>query len=389
MIELKGNWRYPTEILAGAGRLAELPGRARDLGAKRVLIVTDPGVAQLPFIASLAAGLEAAGLAPRLFKEVHPDPVEADVRAGASAFAEHEADMIVAIGGGSALDCGKAVALAAASERPLWDFEITNIPPALDRTIAPIFAVPTTAGTGSEVGRAAVITDPAGPRKVILLHPAMLPRLVILDPVPTLGLPQKLTVWTGMDALAHNLEAYCVETWHPMADGIALEGMRLIKENLPLAAADGQDIAARARMLAAAAMGATSFQKGLGAIHSLSHPIGAMFHAHHGLTNAVVMPYVLQFNRPAIEDKIDYAARCLGIEDGFHGFMGWLLSLQRELRIPDTIAALGVTEESLDQLAEAALRDPNTADNPRPADLPAFRRMLEAAFTGTLEGLSR
>ena len=389
MIEMSGNWRYPTEILARAGRLAELPGRAHDLGAKRVLIVTDPGVAQLAFVPELTARLHAAGLKPFLFKGVHPDPLEEDVREGAAAFAAHEADLVLAIGGGSALDCGKSIALAAATNRPLWDFEITNTLPALDRTMAPIFAVPTTAGTGSEVGRATVITDAEAQRKVILLHPSMLPRLVILDPLPTLGLPPKLTVWTGMDALAHNLEAYCVAAYHPMADGVALEGMRLIKENLPRAFADGQDIAARANMLAAASMGATAFQKGLGAIHSLSHPIGARFHAHHGLTNAVVMPYVLQFNRAAIEDKMAHAARCLGIEGGFDGFMGWLLGVQRELRIPDTIAALGVTEESLDALAQEALRDPNTADNPRVADQPAFRRMLEAAFRGTLKGLSR
>lgn len=388
-IELTGNWRYPTEILAGAGRLAELPGQARAFGARRVLIVTDPGVAQLPFIPELGAGLEALGLAPHLFKDVHPDPLEADVRAGAAAFAGHEADLVVAIGGGSALDCGKSIALAAAADRPLWDFEITKRPPDLDRDIAPIFAVPTTAGTGSEVGRAAVITDVSAQRKVILLHPSMLPRLVILDPLLTLGLPQKLTAWTGMDALAHNLEAYCVAAYHPMADGVALEGMRLIKENLAVAFADGRDIAARANMLAAASMGATAFQKGLGAIHSLSHPIGARFHAHHGLTNGVVMPYVLSYNRPAIETKISHAARCLCIEGGFDGFMGWLLGLQRELRLPDSIAALGVTEDALDRLAAEALHDPNTTDNPRPADLAAFRRLLNAAFTGTLEGLSR
>ena len=389
MMDLMGNWRYPTDMLAGAGRLRELPGRARDLGGRRALIVTDPGVAALPCVPELTAGLEAEGFAVALFSDIHPDPLEADVAKGTAAFAAHEADLVIAIGGGSALDCGKAVALKAATDRPLWDFEITNTPPALDRAMAPIFAVPTTAGTGSEVGRAAVITDASAPRKVILLHPAMLPRLAVLDPLPVLGLPQKLTVWTGMDALAHSLEAYCVAAYHPMADGIAVEAMRLIKDNLPRAAADGADVAARMQMLAAASMGATAFQKGLGLIHSLSHPIGARFHAHHGLTNAVVMPYVLQFNRPVIEDKIEYAARCLGIEDGFHGFMGWLLGLQRELRIPDTIAALGVTEEALDDLAAEALRDPNTADNPRPADLAAFRHLLEAAFTGTLEGLSR
>jgi alcohol dehydrogenase class IV len=386
-MDLKGNWRIPTEILAGAGRILELAGRAKDIGVKRALIVTDPGVAGLPFFPGIVASLEAEGIAAAVFKDVHPDPISSDVAAGLTAFTAHGAEMVIAIGGGSGLDCGKSIALAAATSRPLWDFEITLAAPALDRPIPPIFAIPTTAGTGSEVGRATVITDTALGRKIILLHPQMLPRLVILDAELTFGLPATLTAWTGMDALAHNLEAFCVPAWHPVADGIAVEGMRLIKNSLSIAVNDSRNVAARSKMLAAASMGATAFQKGLGAIHSLSHPIGAKFHAHHGLTNGVLMPYVLAYNRPAIESGIAEVAQSLGLKDGFDGFLQWVLDLRTELKIPHTIAALKVTEDALDFLAAEAFIDPNTPDNPRAADAAAMRRILAAAMTGDMAGL--
>ncbi len=386
-MEMSGNWRIPTEILAGPGRIVELAGRVRDLGLKRALLVTDPGVAALPFMPGIIAGLEKTGIAIAVFKDVHPDPLAEDVAAGLAAYTKHEAEMVIAIGGGSGLDCGKSVALAAATSRPLWEFEITKTAPPLDRPIPPVFAIPTTAGTGSEVGRATVITDTAAKRKIILLHPQMLPRLVILDPELTFGLPTTLTAWTGMDALAHNLEAYCVPVWHPVADGIAVEGIRLIKHSLATAADSPRDLAARSEMLVAASMGATAFQKGLGAIHSLSHPIGAHFHAHHGLTNGVLMPYVLAYNRPAIEPRITILAHSLGIADGFDGFLDWVVDLKEQLAIPPSIAALKVTEASLDQLAEEAFHDPNTPDNPRPADTAAMRKILAAAYAGSLDGL--
>ncbi len=381
-----GNWRIPTEILAGAGRISELAGRLRDVGAKRVLLVTDPGVSALPFFPGIVQALAAEQIDAAVFRDVHPDPVAADVAAGAAAYRAHGAEALVAIGGGSALDCGKSVALAVSTSRPLWDFEITKTAPKLDRNLPPVFAIPTTAGTGSEVGRATVITDPEAGRKLILLHPQMLPKLVILDPELTYGLPANLTAWTGMDALAHNLEAFCVPAWHPVADGIAVEGMRLIKENLLTAATEPRNLAARANMLAAAAMGATAFQKGLGAIHSLSHPIGAKFHAHHGLTNAVLMPYVLTYNRPVVEQNISRAAQALGLA-GFDGFLAWILELRTALKIPHTIAALNVTPDALDFLAAEAVLDPNTPDNPRPADTAAMRRILDAAMAGTVQGL--
>ncbi len=386
---LQGNWRIPTEILAGPGRISELPGRVRDLGIKRALIVTDPGVAGLPFFGGIVASLERENIAVAVFKDVHPDPIADDVAAGARAYAAHAAEMVIAIGGGSGLDCGKSIALATATSLPLWDFEITRATPALDRPIPPIFAIPTTAGTGSEVGRATVVTDLTLGRKIILLHRDMLPRLVILDAELTFGLPPSITAWTGMDALAHSLEAFYVPAWNPMADGIAVEGMRLVKAALITAVTEPKNVDARGKMLAAASMGATAFQKGLGAIHSLSHPIGAKFHAHHGLTNAVLMPYVLAFNRPAIETRIAGLAQSLGIPDGFDGFLNWVLDLRFRLNIPHTLAALKVTEDSLDFLAAEAFLDPNTPDNPRAADAAAMRKILVGGLHGSLDGLSK
>jgi alcohol dehydrogenase class IV len=386
-MELRGNWRIPTEILAGAGRIAELPERVKAAGIARVLVVTDPGVAGLPFLAPILDGLKAAGIEPALFKDLHPDPQLADVLAGAAAYKAHKAEAIIAIGGGSGLDCGKSIGLAVSTSRPLWDFEITLATPEIDSPIPPIFAVPTTAGTGSEVGRATVVIDTEKRRKYILLHAQMLPRLVILDPELTYGLPPFITAWTGMDALAHCLEAFYGPFYHPIADGIAIEGMRLVKENLQLAVDEPKNTAARMNMQAAASMGATAFQKALGAIHSLSHPIGARFHAHHGLTNAVLMPYVLAFNRPLIEDKIAYAARALGIPGGFDGFLNWVLELRASLKIPHTIDALKVTPDALEDLATEAVADPNTPDNPRPATQADMLRILKAAMAGTLTGL--
>ncbi|MBB5372602.1 iron-containing alcohol dehydrogenase [Acidocella aromatica] len=386
-MELRGNWRIPTEILAGAGRVAELPARVRSAGIARVLIVTDPGVAGLPFFTGIVESFEKAGIATAVFKDLHPDPLAEDVAAGAAAYKAHGAQAVIAVGGGSGLDCGKSIALAVSTSRPLWDFEITLPTPAVDAPLPPIFAVPTTAGTGSEVGRATVVIDTAKRRKYILLHAQMLPRLVVLDPELTYGLPAFVTAWTGMDALAHSLEAYYATFYHPIADGIALEGMRLVKENLLTAVNEPKNPEARMNMLAAASMGATAFQKALGAIHSLSHPIGARFHAHHGLTNAVLMPYVLAFNRPVVEAKIARAAQALGIENGFDGFLNWVLELRTALNIPHTLEGLKVTPEALKELAEEAVLDPNTPDNPRVADKADYLRILQAAMAGNLAGL--
>ena len=387
-MELRGHWRIPTEIIAGAGSVSELPQRIKEGGLKKVLIVTDPGVSGLPFCAAIQSSLEEAGIATGLFKDVHPDPLAEDVLAGAQAYRDLGAEAIVAIGGGSGLDCGKSVGLAVSTSRPLWDFEITLPTPALDRPIPPIFAVPTTAGTGSEVGRATVVIDVAKRRKFILLHAQMLPRLVVLDPELTYGLPPTITAWTGMDALAHSLEAYYATFYHPVADGIALEGMRLVKENLITAIKEPRNTTARMNMLTAASMGATAFQKALGAIHSLSHPIGARFHAHHGLTNAVLMPYVLAYNRPVIEEKMAHAARVLGLEPSFEAFQAWILELRTAIGIPHTLADLKVTPDSLEELAAEAVADPNTPDNPRPATQADMLRILRAAMAGDLAALA-
>lgn len=384
---LRANWSYPTAIRFGEGRLGELAEACREAGIERPLVVTDPGVARLPVAAEAIAILHRGGLPAALFADIRPNPTESNVAAGLDALRAGGHDGVVALGGGSALDAGKAIAFMGRQTQPIWDFEDIgdNWRRADPAGILPVVAVPTTAGTGSETGRAAVILNEATRTKVIVFHPGMMPRVVIADPTLTLGLPANLTAWTGMDAFAHCLEAYFAPGFHPYADGIALEGLRLVKRCLPIAHADGRDLAARAGMLAAAQMGSTAFQKGLGAIHSLSHPIGAAYDTHHGLTNAVVMPYVLVFNRAAIADKAAHIARVLDLaRPGFDGLLDFVLDLRGRLGIAETIAALGVPAQDLDRLAERAAIDPTAGGNPLPAGVPEMRRMLQAAFDGRI-----
>lgn len=384
---LRGNWSYPTAIRFGAGRIAELAEACREAGIARPLVVTDPALARLPPVAAALEALAQGGLNAALFSSVKPNPTETNVAEGLAALRAGGHDGVVAIGGGSALDAGKAIAFMAGQSRPLWDFEDVgdNWKRADAAGILPVVAVPTTAGTGSETGRAAVILNEASRTKVVVFHPRMMPRIVIADPTLTVDLPAKLTAWTGMDAFAHCLEAYLAPGFHPYADGVALEGLRLIKENLLVAHADGRNLGARAAMLAASQMGSTAFQKGLGAIHSLSHPIGAAYDTHHGLTNAVVMPYVLAFNRTAIADKAAHIARVLDLaHPGFDGLLDFVLELRRRLGIPDTIAALGVPAADLGRLAEQAAVDPTAGGNPVPAGTREMHTMLEAAFEGRL-----
>jgi alcohol dehydrogenase class IV len=384
---LKGNWNYPTAIRFGAGRIAELPQACRDAGMQRPLLVTDPGLARLAMVQDALAACRAAGLGVALFSDVKPNPVAKNVEDGLAVFRAGKHDGVIAFGGGSALDAGKVIAFMAGQTRPMWDFEDigdwwTRADPA---GIAPSVAVPTTSGTGSEVGRAGVITDETTHTKKIIFHPKMMPAVVIADPALTLGLPPHITAATGMDALAHCLEAYCAPFYHPYAEGIAVEGMRLVRENLPRAVKTGSDLAARAHMMAAAGMGATAFQKGLGAIHSLSHPIGAVLDTHHGLTNAVVMPYVLVFNRPAIEDKIVRLSRWLGLADAsFAGFMDWVLALRQEIGIPHTLKDLGMQASQVGRFAEMAAVDPTAGGNPVKAGVPEMARMYEASLAGAL-----
>ncbi len=379
-------WSYPTTVLFGVGSLRRAGRAAARAGMRRPLLVTDPAVAALPFTGELLAALREAALEPAVFSEVQGNPTAANVEAGLLVLRTGRHDGVVALGGGSALDCGKCVAFMAGQSRPIWDFEDVgdNWKRADPAGILPVVAIPTTAGTGSEVGRAGVITDPAAHRKKIIFHPEMMPRTAILDAAVTVGLPPKLTVGTGMDALAHCLEAYCAPGFHPMAEGIAVEGMRLVKEALPQAVRDGSDLAARGMMLSASAMGAVAFQKGLGAIHSLSHPLGALYDTHHGMTNAVVMPYVLAHNRPAIEDRIARLAAWLGLPGGgFSSFLRWVLELRAELGVPPTLAALGVPADRLDELAAMALEDPTAGGNPVPLTLADMRRLYQSCYDGT------
>jgi len=384
---LTGNWNYPTAMRFGPGRIAELAEACKSLGMTRPLLVTDPGLADLPMVADALAANQAAGLPTALFSDVKPNPVGKNVDDGLKAYRDGGHDGVIAWGGGSALDAAKAVALMAGQSRPLWDFEDRgdNWLRADPAGIAPIVAVPTTAGTGSEVGRASVILDESDHTKKIVFHPKMLPAIVISDPELTLGLPAHLTAATGMDALAHCLEAYCAPGYHPMAEGIAVEGLRLVKDWLPTAVADGANLEARAHMLVAATMGATAFQKGLGAIHSLSHPVGALYDTHHGLTNAVVMPYVLVFNRAAIEDRLTRLAAWLGLPNpSFQAIMDWVLGLREKFEIPHTLAAMGVTDERLDELSEMAAQDPTAGGNPIPVGKAEMKQMFVAAIEGRL-----
>jgi alcohol dehydrogenase class IV len=385
--DLRGNWNYPTTIRFGAGRIAKLPEACRELGIARPLLVTDPGLAQLPMVQEAIAHNEQAGMPTGLFSVIRPNPVGKNVDDGVRAYRDGGHDGVIAFGGGSALDAGKAIAFMAGQTRPMWDFEDIgdNWKAASAGGIAPIIAVPTTAGTGSEVGRAAVFLQEASATKKIIFHPKMLPSIVIEDPALTVGLPPHITAGTGMDALAHCLEAYCVPAYHPMAEGIAVEGMRLVKEWLPVAVRDGRNLTARAHMMVAASMGATAFQKGLGAIHALSHPVGALYDTHHGMTNAVVMPYVLAFNRDAIEDKLARLAAWLELpKPSFQAVMDWVLRLRDEIGIVHTLADLGVGADRLEELAQMAALDPTAGGNPVPVGVPELRLMFVSALEGRL-----
>jgi alcohol dehydrogenase len=362
----RANWSYPTAIRFGAGRISELAEACAAAGMKRPLLVTDRGLASLPITVNALDLLEAAGLGRAMFAEVDPNPNETNLEAGVSVFKAGGHDGVIAFGGGSGLDLGKLIAFQAGQSRPVWDFEdIGDWWTRADAdAIAPIIAVPTTAGTGSEVGRAGVLTNSVTHVKKIIFHPKLLPAVTICDPELTVGMPKIITVGTGMDAFAHCLEAYSSPFYHPMSQGIALEGMRLVKENLPLVVADGSNITARAEMMSAAAMGAVAFQKGLGAIHALSHPVGAVYNTHHGMTNAVVMPPVLRMNRPAIEERIARAAAYMGISGGFDGFYDYVLKLRADLGVPDKLAELGVGRDRIDEMTAMALEDPSAGGNP-------------------------
>ncbi len=381
-MQLVGNWSYPTAMRFGAGRIAELGEVCAAAGMKRPLLVTDRGLADLPVTQGALDLMESAGLGRAMFSDVEPNPNERNVIAGLAVYRDGGHDGVIAFGGGSGLDLGKVLAFMVGQSRPLWDFEDVGDwwTRADADAIHPVIAVPTTAGTGSEVGRASVITNSETQAKKIIFHPKMLPVTVICDPELTVSMPAAITAGTGMDAFAHCLEAYCSPHYHPMSQGIALEGMRLVKDNLPVAYKDGGNLDARAHMMSAAAMGATAFQKGLGAIHALSHPIGAMHHTHHGTTNAVVMQPVLRFNEAVIRDRLDAAAAYLGVPGGYEGFYAFVGDLNSALAIPANLTALGVTNPDMDRLVAGALSDPSTGGNPVEMTEANTRALLEACF---------
>ena len=381
------NWNYPTAIRFGAGRIRGLAEACRLVGMERPLLVTDPGLATLPMVGEAVSLTRDQRLATEVFSEIQPNPLGKDVEIGLTAYKEGSHDGVIAFGGGAALDVGKVIAFMAGQTLPLWDFEDKDDwwTRAEADAIAPLVAVPTTAGTGSEVGRAGVILDEEAGVKKIIFHPKMIPDLVILDPELTVGLPPHVTAATGMDALSHCLEAYFAPGLHPMADGIAVEGVRLIHDWLPRAFNNGSDLEARGHMQIAAAMGATAFQKGLGAMHALSHPIGALCRTHHGLTNAVLMPYVLAFNRPAIEGKAARLAAYVGLpRHSFEGLLEWVVQLREQLSIPHALDGLGVGADRVEQIARMAEEDPSAAGNPLPFDAAAARRVLDMAAEGRL-----
>jgi alcohol dehydrogenase class IV len=388
-VQITGAWNFPTRIITGVGRIAELPAACRAQNITRPLLVTDNGLAKSPLIEGIVKRIREGGLAVGIFSDVKSNPTESNLRAGVDAFRAGGHDGVVAVGGGSALDVGKCVAFMIAQSRPVWDFEDVDDwwTRADTNGIAPIIAVPTTAGTGSEVGRAGVITREDTHEKKIIFHPLMMPKIAIEDPELAVGLPPFLTMATGMDALAHCFEAYCVNAFHPLADGIALEGLRIIDTYLPRAVDNGGDLEARAYMFAAASMGATAFQKGLGAIHSVSHPVGARHDTHHGLTNGVLFPYVLVCNKLAIADKIPHIARALDLPGrDFAAVLAWILALRKKLGVPHTLAQLGVTEADVKVIAADAVKDPTAAANPRRLTEAEFAQLTLAAVRGDLEG---
>jgi alcohol dehydrogenase class IV len=386
-LSLRGNWNYPTTVWAGPGRIVELGAACTSAGIKRPLIVTDEGLVNTPMIKSALAALEGSAL----FGAVRGNPAASHVEAGLAAYRAARHDGVVAFGGGSALDAGKAVAFMSGQTRPLWDFEDigdwwTRADP---KGIAPVVAVPTTAGTGSEVGRASVILNEETHQKKIIFHPMMMPRVVIADAELTVGLPRGVTAATGIDAFVHCFEAYCAPGFHPLADGVALEGMRLVHQYLPRACADGKDLEARQQMLAAASMGATAFQKGLGGVHAIAHPVGSWFNTHHGLTNAVILPYVMTFNRRVIAEKSDVIARVLDLpERGFDGFLNWVMKLRRDLGIPHSLAEIGVHTNNAAVIGSEAALDPSAGGNPITVSAAHFEQIFRAAVAGDLAAIS-
>ena len=381
------NWNYPTTLWVGENRVKDLHTACKNLNINNPLFVTDKDLINLPFVKNVISDLNSYCKNLTIFSDFSGNPIGENVDEGTNIYKKNNCNGVIAFGGGSGLDVGKAIAFMAGQTRPIWDFEDIGDywKRADEKNIAPIIAVPTTAGTGSETGRASAIINKQTGVKKIIFHPKFLPSIVILDPVLTVDLSPRLTAATGMDALAHNLEAFCAPGFHPMADGIALEGMKLIKSSLLTAVNDGKNINARLEMLAAASMGSTAFQKGLGAIHSLSHPVNAQFNVHHGLSNAIFMPYVLTFNKDAIVEKIVSICNYLNIEKGFDGFISWIIELRKDLKIPHKLSeVLDEKKFDLDKLSQMALDDPSTGGNPKKLSKSDMKIMYEHSLSGKL-----
>jgi len=381
------NWNYPTSVWVGENRIKDLSQACGNLGIKNPLFVTDKDLVNLDMVINIILELKKNFNNLTVFSNFSGNPFGENVEEGVVEFKKKKCDGVIAFGGGSGLDVGKAIAFMSGQSRPIWDFEDIGDywKRADEKNIAPIIAVPTTAGTGSETGRASAIINKETGVKKIIFHPKFLPSIVILDPVLTIDLSPRLTAATGMDALAHNLEAFCAPGFHPMADGIAIEGMKLIKKSLLTAVKNGKDLEARGNLLAAASMGSTSFQKGLGAIHSLSHPVNSQFNIHHGLSNAIFMPYVLTFNKSLIEKRIVSICDYLGLDKNFDSFLNWILELRKDLNIPHKLS--DVVEESkinIDKLSQMALEDPSTATNPKKMTIDDMKILYEYSISGKL-----
>ena len=384
---MKSNWNYPTTVWIGENRIKDLYQACVQLLIKKPLFVTDKDLANLGMVKKIIKDLSDNFKDIKIFSNFSGNPSGDNVSDGVKIFKENKCDGVIAFGGGSGLDVGKAIAFMSGQERSIWDFEDIGDywKRANDEKIAPIIAVPTTAGTGSETGRASAIINKETGVKKIIFHPKILPSIAILDPYLTVDLSPRLTAATGMDALAHNLEAFCALGFHPMADGIALEGMRLVKNSLLVAVKDGKNINARLEMLTAASMGSTAFQKGLGAIHSLSHPVNAQFNLHHGLSNAIFMPYVLTYNKKEIFDKINSICDYLNLEKGFNSFINWIIELRKDLKIPHKLSeVIEMNKINLDKLSQMALEDPSTAGNPKKLTKEDMKIMYEHSLSGEL-----
>jgi len=384
---MKSNWNYPTTIWVGENRIKDLSQACKNLKINKPLFVTDKDLINLPMVKEVISNLKNELKKIFIYSNFSGNPISENVEEGVMEFKKNYCDGVIAFGGGSGLDVGKSIAFMSGQTRPIWDFEDIGDywKRADEKNIAPIIAVPTTAGTGSETGRASAIIDKKTGVKKIIFHPKFLPSIVILDPVLTIDLPPRLTAATGMDALAHNIEAFCAPGFHPMADGIAIEGIKLIKKSLITAVNNGKDLNARADLLAAASMGSTAFQKGLGAIHSLSHPVNAQFNIHHGLSNAIFMPYVLTFNKDLIENKIISICDYLSLKKNFDSFLNWIIQLRKDLNIPHKLSDV-IDKDKIDinKLSQMAMNDPSTITNPKKLSIQDMKKMYEYSMLGKL-----